>query len=79
MRALSFGAAAAAYQRGRPPYPAQALGWVVPATTRRILDLGVGIGAVQPPFAPLQHRTVEWCTDKIAMPYVTHCYRTHLC
>ncbi|MEV5238456.1 class I SAM-dependent methyltransferase [Streptomyces cinnamoneus] len=43
-RALSFGAAAAAYQRGRPPYPAQAIDWLVPATTRRVLDLGAGTG-----------------------------------
>ncbi|MEU7136744.1 class I SAM-dependent methyltransferase [Streptomyces sp. NPDC046261] len=42
--ALSFGTAAAAYQRGRPPYPAQAIDWMVPATTRRVLDLGAGTG-----------------------------------
>ncbi|MEX2981166.1 class I SAM-dependent methyltransferase [Streptomyces sp. C36] len=44
VQALSFGAAAAAYQRGRPPYPAQAIDWMVPATTRRVLDLGAGTG-----------------------------------
>ncbi|MFH8572928.1 class I SAM-dependent methyltransferase [Streptomyces sp. NPDC017993] len=43
-QALSFGTAAAAYQRGRPPYPPQAIDWMVPATTRRILDLGAGTG-----------------------------------
>ncbi|MCA6091410.1 class I SAM-dependent methyltransferase [Streptomyces sp. SCA3-4] len=43
-QALSFGVAAAAYQRGRPPYPAEAIDWMVPATTRRVLDLGAGTG-----------------------------------
>ena len=40
----SFGAAAGAYQRGRPPYPAAAIDWLVPAGVRRILDLGAGTG-----------------------------------
>ncbi|MGK5543176.1 class I SAM-dependent methyltransferase [Streptomyces sp. URMC 127] len=44
VQALSFGAAAAAYQRGRPPYPPQAIDWMVPGDTRRILDLGAGTG-----------------------------------
>lgn len=44
IRASSFGAAAAAYQRGRPPYPSRAIDWLVPATTRRILELGAGTG-----------------------------------
>ncbi|MEH6373923.1 class I SAM-dependent methyltransferase [Streptomyces sp. KLMMK] len=43
-QALSFGAAAAAYQRGRPPYPAEAIDWLIPATARRVLDLGAGTG-----------------------------------
>jgi SAM-dependent methyltransferase len=42
--ATSFGAAAAAYERGRPGYPAQAIGWLLPAGAARVLDLGAGTG-----------------------------------
>jgi len=40
----SFGAAAAAYERGRPSYPAAALDWLLPAGTHRVVDLGAGTG-----------------------------------
>lgn len=43
-RASSFGAAAAAYQRGRPPYPAEAVEWLLPAGAHSVLDLGAGTG-----------------------------------
>ncbi|MDP9101677.1 MAG: class I SAM-dependent methyltransferase [Actinomycetota bacterium] len=43
-RALSFGTAAAAYDRGRPGYPADALRWLLPETASRVLDLGAGTG-----------------------------------
>lgn len=43
-QASSFGAAAAAYERGRPSYPPQAIEWLVPTSTRRALDLGAGTG-----------------------------------
>jgi SAM-dependent methyltransferase len=43
-QATSFGDAAAAYQRGRPPYPASAVDWLVPADAHRVLDLGAGTG-----------------------------------
>jgi SAM-dependent methyltransferase len=43
-QATSFGDAAAAYQRGRPPYPASAIDWLVPAGARQVLDLGAGTG-----------------------------------
>jgi SAM-dependent methyltransferase len=43
-RASSFGAAAGAYERGRPPYPAEAIEWLLPAGARRVLDLGAGTG-----------------------------------
>lgn len=42
--ATSFGAAAATYERGRPPYPAEALDWLLPPGARRVLDLGAGTG-----------------------------------
>ena len=43
-QANSFGAAAAEYERGRPPYPAAAIEWMLPAGARRVLDLGAGTG-----------------------------------
>jgi len=42
--ASSFGAAAGLYERGRPPYPPEALDWLLPAGARRVLDLGAGTG-----------------------------------
>ncbi|MGH3099253.1 MAG: class I SAM-dependent methyltransferase [Streptosporangiales bacterium] len=44
VQAASFNAAAAEYERGRPPYPAQALDWLLPPGVRRVLDLGAGTG-----------------------------------
>ncbi|GIF41570.1 class I SAM-dependent methyltransferase [Actinoplanes xinjiangensis] len=44
LHAASFGSAAEAYQRGRPPYPAEAVAWAVPPRARRVLDLGAGTG-----------------------------------
>ena len=43
-RAASFGAAADAYERGRPSYPGEAIDWLLPAGARRVLDLGAGTG-----------------------------------
>jgi SAM-dependent methyltransferase len=40
----SFGAAAAAYERGRPGYPPEALDWLLPPGARRVLDLAAGTG-----------------------------------
>jgi SAM-dependent methyltransferase len=42
--ASSFGTAAGLYERGRPPYPPEALDWLLPAGARRVLDLGAGTG-----------------------------------
>ncbi|WP_242454112.1 class I SAM-dependent methyltransferase [Bailinhaonella thermotolerans] len=44
VQAGSFGDAAAAYERGRPGYPASAVEWAVPRAARRVLDLGAGTG-----------------------------------
>ena len=43
-RSLSFGSQAAAYERGRPSYPPEAIDWVLPAGARDVLDLGAGTG-----------------------------------
>jgi SAM-dependent methyltransferase len=43
-RSLSFGSAAAAYERGRPSYPPEAIDWLLPRGARRVLDLGAGTG-----------------------------------
>ncbi|HUY45283.1 MAG TPA: class I SAM-dependent methyltransferase [Streptosporangiaceae bacterium] len=43
-QAASFGAVAAAYERGRPPYPSEAIDWLLPAGATRVLDLGAGTG-----------------------------------
>src|SRR5437660_1509549 len=43
-QAASFGAAAAAYERGRPPYPPQAIDWLLPEGAAHVLDLGAGTG-----------------------------------
>ncbi|MFE2678914.1 class I SAM-dependent methyltransferase [Streptomyces hygroscopicus] len=43
-QAHSFGAAADAYERGRPPYPPEAVAWLVPEHARTVVDLGAGTG-----------------------------------
>lgn len=43
-RSLSFGAEAAAYERGRPSYPPDAIDWLLPRGARDVLDLGAGTG-----------------------------------
>ena len=44
VQAGSFGAAADAYERGRPPYPQEAVDWLLQDTGCRVLDLGAGTG-----------------------------------
>jgi SAM-dependent methyltransferase len=44
IHAASFGAAAAVYERGRPPYPPEAVDWLLGGAGRRVLDLGAGTG-----------------------------------
>jgi len=43
-QANSFGAVADVYERGRPPYPAEAIDWLVQAQARRVADVGAGTG-----------------------------------
>ena len=43
-QATSFGAVARLYERGRPPYPPEAVDWLLPEGTPRVVDLGAGTG-----------------------------------
>jgi len=43
-RSLSFGEEAAAYERGRPSYPPEAIDWLLPTGALDVLDLGAGTG-----------------------------------
>jgi len=40
----SFGVAADVYERSRPPYPADAVAWLLPDHADHVLDLGAGTG-----------------------------------
>ena len=42
--ATSFGRAAHIYERGRPPYPPEAVDWLLPDGAPRVVDLGAGTG-----------------------------------
>lgn len=57
---LSFGSAAAAYERGRPSYPPEAIDWLLPTGARNVLDLGAGTGK-------LTTRLVERGLDVVAV------------
>ncbi len=60
VRSLSFGAEAAAYERGRPSYPPDAIDWLLPTGARDVLDLGAGTGK-------LTARLVERGLDVVAV------------
>ncbi|UXA14833.1 methyltransferase domain-containing protein [Mycobacterium sp. SMC-8] len=62
-RSLSFGAEAAAYERGRPSYPPEAIDWLLPdggSNRLEVLDLGAGTGK-------LTTRLVERGLDVVAV------------
>jgi SAM-dependent methyltransferase len=59
-QSLSFGAEAAAYERGRPSYPPEAINWLLPEGARDVLDLGAGTGK-------LTTRLVERGLDVVAV------------
>ncbi|NES14685.1 MULTISPECIES: class I SAM-dependent methyltransferase [Micromonospora] len=59
-QALSFGAAAAAYDRFRPRYPEEALRWALDglAPPARVVDLGAGTGILSRGVLGLGHQVV---------------------
>lgn len=57
---LSFGQEAAAYERGRPSYPPEAIDWLLQKDARDVLDLGAGTGK-------LTVRLVERGLDVVAV------------
>ena len=54
-RAASFGAVAAAYERGRPGYPRQAAAWVAGTEPATVLELGAGTGKLTTELVALGH------------------------
>ncbi|MEU4193012.1 methyltransferase domain-containing protein [Kribbella sp. NPDC026611] len=58
-RAKSFGAVAAAYDAGRPTFPAEALSWILgPGRGLQVLDLGAGTGKLAAVAAGLGHDVI---------------------
>ena len=57
-RARSFGAVAAAYDAGRPTFPADALTWVLGPGRLQILDLAAGTGKLARVAAALGHDVI---------------------
>ncbi|WGL52818.1 class I SAM-dependent methyltransferase [Nocardioides sp. BP30] len=53
--ALSFGTAAAAYDRGRPVYPREAVAWALGERPLRVLELGAGTGKLTEVLLDLGH------------------------
>jgi SAM-dependent methyltransferase len=57
-RRLTFGAHAAAYERARPDWPADAARWFVPDDARFVVEVGAGTGKLTRALAPLGARVV---------------------
>jgi SAM-dependent methyltransferase len=57
-RALSFGPAAASYDRVRPGYPVAALRWALGGHPLRVVDLGAGTGILSRALADLGHEVL---------------------
>lgn len=53
--ALSFGAFASSYDRGRPGYPAEAVTWALGERPLRVLELGAGTGKLTEALVGLGH------------------------
>jgi SAM-dependent methyltransferase len=56
--ALSFGAVADAYERGRPSYPREAAAWLVGTRPATLLELGAGTGKLTDQLVALGHQVI---------------------
>lgn len=56
--ALSFGAVADAYDRGRPGYPREAAAWLVGARSATLLEVGAGTGKLTDQLVALGHQVI---------------------
>lgn len=70
--ALSFGAVADAYDRGRPSYPREAVAWLVASEFAHVCELGAGTGKLTEQLESLGHRVVA--TDPVE-PMLRHLVR----
>jgi ubiquinone/menaquinone biosynthesis C-methylase UbiE len=61
--ARSFGAVAAAYDRGRPSYPRDAAQWLVGGPARTVLELGAGTGKLTEHLVALGHDVIATDPD----------------
>jgi SAM-dependent methyltransferase len=57
-RSRAFGPVAAAYERGRPGYPDEAVRWAVGRNSGTVLDLGAGTGKLTRTLAALGYDTI---------------------
>ncbi len=53
--ARSFGSVARAYERGRPPFPAEAAAWLAGTDPVTVLELGAGTGKLTEHLVALGH------------------------
>jgi SAM-dependent methyltransferase len=70
--ALSFGTVAAAYDRARPTYPAEAAEWLTGPASDAVLELGAGTGKLTEQLVAMGHRVVA--TDPLD-PMLRHLRR----
>lgn len=69
--ALSFGSVAAAYERGRPSYPDQAVGWLVGEEPGIVLELGAGTGKLTEALVALGHDVLATDPDPAMLEVLT--------
>lgn len=67
----SFGAAAEAYEAGRPEYPVAAVSWLLAGVSGRVLDLGAGSGKLSRAVAALGFDVIAVDPDARMLAYNT--------
>ncbi|HET7328674.1 MAG TPA: class I SAM-dependent methyltransferase, partial [Nocardioidaceae bacterium] len=63
-RARSFGDVAEAYAANRPDYPVEAVRWLVPDPSARVLELGAGTGKLTETLVAERHRVTATDPDR---------------